>query len=32
MDASGKDGLTRDVLGKLNPQGVMAKSFKAPGA
>jgi PPK2 family polyphosphate:nucleotide phosphotransferase len=30
MDASGKDGVTRDVLGKLNPQGVMVKSFKAP--
>ena len=30
MDASGKDGLTRDVLGKLNPQGVMVHSFKAP--
>lgn len=30
MDASGKDGVTRNVLGKLNPQGVMVKSFKAP--
>jgi PPK2 family polyphosphate:nucleotide phosphotransferase len=30
MDASGKDGVTRDVLGKLNPQGVLVKSFKAP--
>jgi PPK2 family polyphosphate:nucleotide phosphotransferase len=30
MDASGKDGLTRDVLGKLNPQGVTVKSFKEP--
>jgi PPK2 family polyphosphate:nucleotide phosphotransferase len=32
MDASGKDGLTRDVLGKLNPQGVTVTSFKAPTA
>lgn len=32
MDASGKDGVTRNVLGKLNPQGVMVKSFKAPTA
>ncbi|MES2329460.1 MAG: PPK2 family polyphosphate kinase [Bacteroidota bacterium] len=32
MDASGKDGLTRDVLGKLNPQGVMVTSFKVPTA
>jgi PPK2 family polyphosphate:nucleotide phosphotransferase len=30
MDASGKDGLTRDVLGQLNPQGVTVASFKAP--
>lgn len=30
MDASGKDGVTRDVLGKLNPQGVTVRSFKAP--
>ena len=30
MDASGKDGLIRDVLGKLNPQGVTVTSFKAP--
>ncbi|MCW3087047.1 MAG: Polyphosphate:AMP phosphotransferase [Sediminibacterium sp.] len=30
MDASGKDGLIRDVFGKLNPQGVMVTSFKAP--
>lgn len=30
MDASGKDGLTRDVLSKLNPQGVMVTSFKIP--
>lgn len=30
MDASGKDGLIRDVLGKLNPLGVQARAFKAP--
>lgn len=30
MDASGKDGLVRDVLGQLNPQGVAVKSYKAP--
>jgi PPK2 family polyphosphate:nucleotide phosphotransferase len=30
MDASGKDGLIRDVLGQLNPQGVTVSSFKAP--
>ena len=30
MDASGKDGLIRNVLGNMNPQGVMVKSFKAP--
>ncbi len=32
MDASGKDGAVRNVLGKLNPQGVLVKSFKAPTA
>ncbi|MFT3749598.1 MAG: polyphosphate kinase [Agriterribacter sp.] len=32
MDASGKDGTIRDVFGKLNPQGVTVKSFKAPTA
>ena len=32
MDASGKDGAVRNVFGKLNPQGVMVKSFKAPTA
>ncbi|MEO6313385.1 MAG: PPK2 family polyphosphate kinase [Chitinophagaceae bacterium] len=32
MDASGKDGLIRNVFGKLNPQGVTVKSFKAPSA
>lgn len=30
MDASGKDGVIRNVFGKLNPQGVMVKSFKEP--
>ena len=30
MDASGKDGLVRDVFGKLNPQGVLVNSFKTP--
>ncbi|MBN8859056.1 MAG: deoxynucleoside kinase [Sphingobacteriales bacterium] len=30
MDASGKDGAIREVFGKLNPQGVMVKSYKVP--
>ncbi|MES1222397.1 MAG: polyphosphate kinase [Bacteroidota bacterium] len=30
LDASGKDGVIRNVFGKLNPQGVTVKSFKAP--
>ena len=30
MDASGKDGLIRNVFGSLNPQGVKVQSFKAP--
>ncbi|RFS22522.1 polyphosphate kinase [Chitinophaga silvatica] len=30
MDASGKDGLIKNVTGTLNPQGVMVSSFKAP--
>jgi len=30
MDASGKDGVIRNVFGHLNPQGVTVKSFKAP--
>ncbi len=30
MDAAGKDGLIRDVLGNMNPQGVRVQSFKAP--
>src|ERR1700722_1216466 len=32
MDASGKDGTIRNVFGKLNPQGVLVKSFKTPTA
>jgi PPK2 family polyphosphate:nucleotide phosphotransferase len=32
MDASGKDGAVRNVLGKLNPQGVLVRSFKVPTA
>jgi len=30
MDASGKDGVIRNVFGSMNPQGVTVKSFKAP--
>jgi PPK2 family polyphosphate:nucleotide phosphotransferase len=30
MDASGKDGVIRNVFGNLNPQGVQVRSFKAP--
>lgn len=30
MDASGKDGLIRDVFGAMNPQGVRVQSFKTP--
>lgn len=30
MDAGGKDGVIRNVFGKLNPQGVAVKSFKVP--
>ena len=30
MDASGKDGAIRNVLGNLNPQGVQVVSFKVP--
>lgn len=30
MDASGKDGVIRNVFGQLNPQGVTVKSFKTP--
>lgn len=32
MDASGKDGAIRNIFGKLNPQGVLVKSYKAPTA
>lgn len=32
MDASGKDGVIRNVFGQLNPQGVTVQSFKAPTA
>lgn len=30
MDASGKDGVIRNVFGPMNPQGVLVKSFKGP--
>jgi PPK2 family polyphosphate:nucleotide phosphotransferase len=30
MDASGKDGLIRDVFSRMNPQGVQVQSFKVP--
>ena len=30
LDASGKDGVTKNVFGTLNPQGVTVKSYKAP--
>ncbi|MEO5681911.1 MAG: PPK2 family polyphosphate kinase [Chitinophagaceae bacterium] len=32
MDASGKDGVVRNVLGTMNAQGVTVKSFKSPTA
>jgi PPK2 family polyphosphate:nucleotide phosphotransferase len=32
MDASGKDGLTRDVFTSMNPQGVNGTSYKEPTA
>lgn len=32
LDASGKDGVIRDVFGNLNPQGVTVKSYKVPTA
>ena len=32
MDASGKDGVIRNVFGSLNPQGVLVTSYKAPTA
>jgi len=30
MDASGKDGVIRNVFARMNPQGVDVKSFKVP--
>jgi PPK2 family polyphosphate:nucleotide phosphotransferase len=30
MDGSGKDGVIRNVMGRMNPQGVTVQSFKAP--
>ncbi len=30
MDGSGKDGVIRNVLGNMNPQGVTVTSFKVP--
>jgi PPK2 family polyphosphate:nucleotide phosphotransferase len=30
IDGSGKDGVIRNVLGNMNPQGVRVESFKAP--
>src|SRR5688572_19451986 len=30
MDASGKDGVIRNVMSYMNPQGVRVQSFKAP--
>ena len=32
IDGSGKDGVIRNVLGNMNPQGVTVKSYKAPVA
>lgn len=32
MDGSGKDGVIRNVLGNMNPQGVTVQSYKAPTA
>ncbi|MBX2925992.1 MAG: polyphosphate kinase [Chitinophagaceae bacterium] len=32
MDASGKDGVIRNVMTTMNPQGVTVKSFKVPTA
>jgi len=32
MDGSGKDGVIRNVLGNMNPQGVSVASYKAPTA
>src|ERR1051326_7213367 len=30
MDASGKDGVVRNVMTSMNPQGIIVKSYKAP--
>lgn len=30
MDASGKDGVVRNVFGQMNPMGVLVQPFKAP--
>ena len=30
MDGSGKDGVIRNALGKMNPQGITVRSYKAP--
>src|SRR5882757_9080442 len=30
MDGSGKDGVIRNVLGNMNPQGVNVQSYKVP--
>lgn len=32
LDASGKDGVIKNVFGQFNPMGVQVKSFKAPTA
>jgi PPK2 family polyphosphate:nucleotide phosphotransferase len=32
MDASGKDGVIKNVFSSFNPQGILVKSFKAPTA
>lgn len=32
MDASGKDGVIRNVFGSMNPQGVKVESFKSPSS
>ncbi|HEV7782691.1 MAG TPA: PPK2 family polyphosphate kinase [Chitinophagaceae bacterium] len=32
MDGSGKDGVIRNVMGHMNPQGVTVASYKAPTA
>ncbi|HVG13350.1 MAG TPA: PPK2 family polyphosphate kinase, partial [Chitinophagaceae bacterium] len=32
LDASGKDGVIRNVFGHINPQGVQVHSFKTPTA